>query len=227
MFDNTATPPKMNDYLTLSFLKSEKDRTFYNHKDKFGNFGLAYPLNPSKKANDKHFKITPLYFYLKSPKWAPKIIDTDPLPYGKITAEEQLLKQELTLYQSTSVDVSISLNAPDNQILLQIKKIIQIAREDIRQRKKKLRTQFKNQKNILLDQPKTKEIHKNFSVWKDSIIAYDLRYKKKYEPEDICIIIKGKETYYKYKESTSRKIGRDLERAANLINRKEYLKYLP
>tara|TARA_B100000315_G_C14493949_1_gene548980 strand:- start:95 stop:937 length:843 start_codon:yes stop_codon:yes gene_type:complete len=175
-------------------------------------FGLEYPLDPDKKANDKHFKATPLKSYFK---WSIKLLFSS---FDDLSKEKYFDELKWVLLQNDNLGMLIDIDAPIDKIKFDIERVIEIAKEQREHLKKEFSgTPVENE-----EKEEKKRIMKN--EWPDYLIAYDLK-ESGYKTIKIAQILFPNEDNSYPGFIVSRKINNCTKSAKKLING-GYKKYL-
>lgn len=183
----------------LNWDEISRDEKCKDFRIKLNKFGLTYPIDPSKQANDKEFKEIPRVYFRKNDAVDFLCWHDDPDRMSCWNDEKKHYK----------IAVLIDARASYRKIESDIKRIVKNAKGNLKKTKQK-------QKN---SSHTSREIVKRFGrQWQEYIMAYDLKHGEKYGIRTIAHMLYPDEDDFYPDFKASKKIARYIKEAKKLIN---------
>ena len=206
-------PPKNKNEAVENWYIRTHGRIFPRNKLLFNPFGLEYPLDPSRQANDmpsEHPTIDNCF----------KLTNTSVFHYFVSDPEvRKLWNQEWLLSHKYGIEVLIDVTAPLDKIKEKVEKIVRTERRTNKTEELRKLIKEKIYKNLDIIQKR-----KRFEDWKNYLIAYDLKCIEDFKIKDIIDFLHPGELKKQFESRANKKILHDIKEAKRLING-EYKEY--
>ena len=200
-------PPRKKNEAAENWYIRTHGRTFPRNKLLFNPFGLEYPLDPSRQANDLPGEYATIDNCFR-------LTNTSVFHYFVNDPEvRKPWNQEWLLSHKYGIEVLIDVTAPLDRIKEKVEKIVRIERKTSKTEELRKNMKEKIYKNLDIIQKR-----RRFKDWKNYLIAYDLKHRENFKMKDIVDFLHPDELNKNPELKANKIVLRDINEAKNLIN---------